>query len=186
MQEALKAKLAEAEKLLAEEEAAEKAEREKEERERAEAERRAKEEAEKTEVLRKQILGQQKTIDKRRYSGNAKIERRTEYYSLSMRKREAQMLAKAEKQRGSRVDTQQMPHTVIELEATQATKEQQLKLLTDILLKVEALETKVRVQLQAQRAQAKATPNAYHPAGSFVDTNSAYRSNNSFVTGSRM
>ena len=146
MQEALKAKLAEAEKLHAEEEAAERAEREREQKEKAEAERKAKEEAEKVEILRKQMLAEQKTVDKRRYANGNRIEKRTEYYSLSMRKREAQMLAKAHKK--GKIEA---VGNVIELESTSATKEQQLKLLTDILLKVEALETKVKIQVQSQK-----------------------------------
>ena len=59
-----------------------------------------KEDLEKMDILKKKILGSQKTIDKKRYKGG-KIEKRTEYYSLIMRKKETSMMAGMQKKFGS-------------------------------------------------------------------------------------
>lgn len=189
MQEALQQKLAEAEKLQREEEERARAEAEAQRREKEEAERLKREQEERIDFLRYQILDKQCTLDKKRYMGG-KIEQRTEYYTLLMRKKENQMATRMQQKVGAskfnsagagRVETG------FELEATPAvSKEQQYKLLTDILNKIETLETKVRIQLNRQR-QAINNGQAViaDKQSQYLETSSAHRSNNSFVTNSR-
>lgn len=98
MQEAMQKRLVEAEELHKREveelkvmEEAEKARKEAEAKEKREVQ-------EKMEKLRTLLSGQQKLIDKYKYQGG-KIEQRTEYYSLLMRKKETAMTTKLSKQK---------------------------------------------------------------------------------------
>ena len=89
-------------------------------------------------------------IDKKRYMGG-KIELRTEYYTLVCRKKETKVAQKLVSTKFSQVNSALIDISgagMLDIEggmqSTAATKEQQLKLLTDILTKIEKLETGVR------------------------------------------
>ena len=111
-------------------------------------------------MIRNQGMKHQKTVDKRKYLGG-KLEQRTEYYTLLMRKRESQIAAKKQQKKfnntigGVRQDSGGQFNLDFDnangVTTTQVSKEQQMKLLTDVLTKIESLEGKVRVQLSKQK-----------------------------------
>lgn len=150
MQDALLLRVAEAEKFEREELERIRKEEEAERLEREAEAKRLKEEQEKLEVVRKQMTQGLQMIDKKRYMGG-KIELRTEYYTLVCRKKETKVAQKLVSTKFSQVNSALIDISgagMLDIEggmqSTAATKEQQLKLLTDILTKIEKLETGVR------------------------------------------
>ena len=89
--------MAEAERFEKEEEERIKKEAEEERKLKEEQEKRLQEEKEKLELVRKKLAEKLQLVDKKKYMGDAgtvKIEQRTEYYTLLMRKREAKVSQK--------------------------------------------------------------------------------------------
>ncbi len=132
-------------------------------------------------------------IDKKQYMGG-KIEVRTEYYTLVMRKKETMMAQRLVSTKFNQFGTPTLFDVTgigmldIEgglMQASAATKEQQLKLLTDILAKIEKLETGVRQQVTKQRQVLGLGGASQMGQYTNLETSSAHRSTNSFMTGSR-
>lgn len=124
-------------------------------------------------------------IDKKKFIGG-KIEQRSDYYNLLMRKKETKIMQRLTQQKFNAAAAIDNVFGVglFEIEGTSgsATKEQQLKLLTDILSKIERLESGVRQQVNKQR-QVLGLGNSQ--MGHYMETSSAHKSTNSFMTGSR-
>lgn len=106
MQAALQARMAEIERMEKEEEEKARKEEEEDRKRREEEEKKEKELVGMLENIRKEMLREQRYTDKKRYMGG-KIEPKTEYYTLVMRKRETQLLAKLEKSKLSKAITLQ-------------------------------------------------------------------------------
>jgi hypothetical protein len=101
MQEMLEKKVAEAERFEKEEEERLRKQAEEELRLKEEQEKRLKEEKERLELVRKQVSEKLQLVDKKKYMGPGKIEQRTEYYTLLMRKRETKIAQKLTSQKFS-------------------------------------------------------------------------------------
>ena len=80
----------------------------------------AKEVQERLGEVKKLIAQEQRYADKKRYMGG-KIEPRTEYYQLLMRKRETQMLGKLEKSKFSKAITIQTSAAHLEIDGSSKT-----------------------------------------------------------------
>ena len=125
-------------------------------------------------------------VDKKNYMGG-KIEKRSEYYNLLMRKKETKIMNKLQQHKFNAVDNfAVLGGGLMEIEGASgaATKEQQLKLLTDLLSKIEKLESGVRIQVTKQR-QVLGLGNSQIGHYNNLETSSAHKSTNSFMTGSR-
>ena len=106
MQAALQKRVAEIERMEKEEEEKARKEEEEDRKRREEETRKAQEVQERLGEVRKMIAKEQRYADKKRYMGG-KVEPRTEYYQLLMRKRETQLLGKMEKSKISKAITMQ-------------------------------------------------------------------------------
>ena len=192
MQQALEQKIQDAERFQREEGERVRAEQEAERLKLEEEERKKKEEEMRLKSVIDQIKSQQKIIDKKKYQGG-KVEQISEYYILLMRKKEQQITTKLQQKKfNTSAALSRIESLAVDLEGAQVTvsKEQQLKLLTDILGKIETLESKVRSQLTKQRQAMGLGPmnlggHSQSRMDNF-DTNSAYRgSTHSFLTSKR-
>jgi hypothetical protein len=98
-------------------------------------------------LVKNQLADNLKFIDKKRYLGG-KIEQRSEFYHLLMRKKETKIMQRLQQQKFNAAAAIEnvVAGGMLEIEgsSTGASKEQQLKLLSDILTKIEKLESGVR------------------------------------------
>lgn len=151
MQDALLLRVAEAEKFEREELERIRKEEEAERFEREAEAKKLKEEQERLEVVKKEMIAGMQMIDKKLYMGG-KIELRSEYYTLVMRKKETKITQKLTSTKFNLASSNLIDISgssgLLDLDggiqSSGATKEQQLKLLTDILSKIEKLESGVR------------------------------------------